>query len=105
MVCPQTSTAMQQEAFARRCGSSECHDRDNPALALDLVSPGLEQRLIECPSRGCRGEKLVVAGQPELSELFRKVAHTQPECGLRMPVARRPTATRRSPAWRSGSRA
>src|SRR5215213_6675093 len=83
--CPQTSTAMQQELFARRCASAECHDRDNPALTLDLVSAGLEARLVGVPSRGCRGEILVVAGDPEHSELFRKVAHT-PECGVRMPV-------------------
>jgi Stigma-specific protein, Stig1 len=88
-VCPETSTAMQLEAFTRRCGSSDCHDRDNPALALDLVSPGLEQRLIDVPSRGCRGERLVVAGQPAQSWLFAKVADAEPSCGggFRMPVS------------------
>ena len=48
--------------------------------------PGLEARLLGAPSIGCEGEKLVVPGQPEKSELYRKVAHDKPECGVRMPV-------------------
>jgi hypothetical protein len=78
---------MQAEMFVPRCAGAGCHGSMGPALGLDLVSSGLEARLLGAPSIGCRGERLLVAGQPEQSELFRKVAHASPECGARMPVA------------------
>jgi hypothetical protein len=86
MSCPTGTSGMQKELFAVRCAGAGCHGNTGAALALDLVSPGLEARLIGAASIGCRGEKLVVAGKPEVSELFRKVAEDQPECGVRMPV-------------------
>lgn len=87
LICPTGTAAMQADTFARRCAGAGCHGSTSPALGLDLLSPNLEARLLGAPSIGCRGEKLLVAGHPEQSELFRKVAHTAPECGLRMPVA------------------
>src|SRR5688572_21780321 len=86
IVCPTGTAAMQADMFARRCAGAGCHGSTSPALGLDLLSPGLEARLVGAPSIGCRGEKLLVAGQPDQSELYRKVAHSQPDCGVRMPV-------------------
>jgi hypothetical protein len=84
--CPTGTAEMQKNIFAARCAGAGCHGSDSPALALDLVSPDLEARLLGAPSIGCRGEKLLLPGHPEQSELFRKVAHTTPECGARMPL-------------------
>ncbi len=84
--CPASTAEMQATLLAVRCAGAGCHGKDSPALGLDLVSPGLEARLLGAPSIGCRGERLVLPGQPDQSELFRKVAAETPECGTRMPV-------------------
>jgi hypothetical protein len=84
--CPASTAEMQAQLLAVRCAGAGCHGHDSPALGLDLVSPGLEARLSGMPSIGCRGERLVLPGQPDQSELFRKVAQATPECGSRMPV-------------------
>jgi hypothetical protein len=86
IVCPSGTAEMQSQVLATRCAGAGCHGSSMSALGLDLVSSGLEARLVNVPSIGCRGERLVVPGQPEQSELYRKVAHATPECGVRMPV-------------------
>jgi hypothetical protein len=84
--CEPTAASMQR-MFAARCADSGCHGARMPIVDLDLVSPGLEARLVNVPARGCRPDVLVVPGSPERSLLVTKVSEAQPECGLRMPVA------------------
>lgn len=79
-------TASVQKMFVARCADSGCHGTQAPVVGLDLVSPGLEARLVEVAALGCRPDKLIVPGQPDSSLMLTKVAMTKPECGVRMPV-------------------
>jgi hypothetical protein len=87
ITCPSGAAQIQQQIFVRSCAAAGCHGSMNPALGLDLVSPNLEARLLGAPSIGCRGEQMLVAGQPDLSQLYRKISDAVPECGERMPAA------------------
>lgn len=69
------------------CGGMACHQTPMPAASLDLVSDGVEQRLLDVPSVSCAGWTLAVAGSAEQSFLYQKVALAKPQCGLQMPVA------------------
>lgn len=73
--------------FQGSCSGMGCHEAAMPAAMLDLVSEGVEARLIDVTSNSCSGWKLVTAGSPEQSLLYQKVALDMPQCGLRMPVA------------------
>jgi hypothetical protein len=53
--------------------------------ALDLISPGVASRLIGVTAPLCGTQTLVVAGQPEESYLWEKVAFAKPPCGNQMP--------------------
>ena len=83
--CASSTTELQRTLLAPRCGSSGCHDAAHPTYGLDLVSPGLEARVIGAASIGCTGERMVIPGDPERSQLYVKIAQASPECGRRMP--------------------
>ena len=75
--------------LAESCGTSGCHDDSSQAQAgLDLVSPGVEARVvnINAIAIGCTDRILVVAGDPNASYLIEKVENIPGICGLQMPI-------------------
>jgi hypothetical protein len=84
--CPTDLDTYAAEVFAPTCGTGGCHGVDAPIVDLDLVSPGIVERLASAESLVCPGERLLVRGDPAASLLYRKVADATPTCGARMPV-------------------
>src|SRR5690606_27959151 len=75
--------------FQSSCDGSLCHGSHKPRAGLDLVSPGLDQRLFHvAASADCDERKLVVPGHPDQSVLYLKVSQDEPFCGERMPIDR-----------------
>ena len=75
--------------LAQSCGTTGCHDDTSQAQAgLDLVSPGVENRLVDVNAVGigCTNRILVVAGDPDSSYLMDKVLNIPGICGRQMPV-------------------
>ena len=71
--------------LAESCTSAGCHDDSaSPAMGLDLLSPGVADRVIDVEATGfvCANTVLVVAGDPEGSHLLDKVLGI---CGTQMP--------------------
>ena len=70
-----------------RCGSSDCHDDERPSAGLDLVTPGVTDRVIGAPSvhEECPGAELVVPGVAQASFLMDKVLGQEGACGDPMP--------------------
>lgn len=69
--------------FEQECKS--CHSSDQPFADLDLISPDLESRLVDVASVSCADWTLVVAGSPQKSLLYQKIALENPPCGDPMP--------------------
>jgi len=88
--CPGTTEEVQAQIFAASCGTSGCHGAVSPALGLDLISPGLEHRIINASANGCGDKTMVIAGDPERSYLFAKLLQDSPDCGERMPLGGTP---------------
>jgi len=75
--------------FASSCNGTGCHGATAHRANLDLVSPGVDQRLFHVTSTNDCGErKLVVPGHPEQSLLFNKITAATPLCGDAMPLNR-----------------
>ncbi len=75
--------------FQSSCDGSGCHGAESNAASLDLVSPGVAQRLFHIPgTKSCNEQKLIVPGRPEDSLLYLKVTADKPTCGAKMPVGR-----------------
>ncbi len=75
--------------LAQSCGTTGCHDDTPQAQAgLDLLSPGVEGRVVDVNAIGvgCTSDILVVAGEPSSSYLLDKVLNVPGICGLQMPV-------------------
>ena len=75
--------------LAESCGTTGCHDDSSQAQAgLDLVSPGVEARVVDINAIaiGCTDRVLVVAGNPDSSYLLDKVLNIPGICGLQMPI-------------------
>jgi hypothetical protein len=71
--------------FEERCGGDICHsDGESTAAALDLTSPGVEDRVSGAAGSGCAGV-LADPANPEGSLLYTKVLD-EPTCGTRMPL-------------------
>jgi hypothetical protein len=71
--------------LAESCTSVGCHDDSaNPAMGLNLLSPGVADRVVDVEATGfvCGNTVLVVAGDPEGSHLLDKVLGI---CGTQMP--------------------
>jgi hypothetical protein len=73
------------ELFTKTCSTAGCHSGDQPAQGLDLVSPGVEERLIGVTptGAGCSGV-LVDPKNPIQSLLYSKLTELPP-CGVPMP--------------------
>jgi len=69
-----------------KCATSSCHDASNPAGELDLISPGVEGRLLDQTSSQCPSETLVDTGDPASSFMLEKVSRQPDTCGERMPL-------------------
>jgi hypothetical protein len=81
------------DILAVKCAGSVCHSAtDQKAAGLDLVSPGVADRVknVASASAECGGSMLVVPGDPGGSLLYEKVSMEQPPCGSRMPLAQDP---------------
>lgn len=78
-----------ETVLAESCGTSTCHDQPRPPQhELDLLSPGVESRVVgvNAIGPGCESGVLVVAGDSDGSYLLDKVVNTPGICGLQMPV-------------------
>jgi hypothetical protein len=83
------STGITVEAvFETNCGNSICHDPDQPAAGLDLVSPDVESRTVDIASSdaNCGSEILVIPGDPDGSYMLQKIRGRPGICGGQMPV-------------------
>lgn len=76
-----------EELFATSCGTSSCHDGADPTRGnLDLISPGVFERLEGVASHECGDFLRVDPAEPDNSFLFLKITGRQgPGCGQRMP--------------------
>jgi hypothetical protein len=88
--CPDTTEAVQAQILQPTCGASACHGGSAPALALDLVSPGLAQRLVDVPANGCGDAVLIAPGDPAHSYLLQKLTPGAETCGDPMPLVAAP---------------
>jgi len=81
-VCPDIPA----ELFPKSCGGMICHEGAAPAAGLDLVAPGLEDRVVDKKGRDCPG---ILADPilPEASLLYKKLLPL-PDCGSPMPLGR-----------------
>lgn len=76
--------------FASSCNGNGCHGALSNRGSLDLVSPGVDQRLFHVESTADCGErKLIVPGHPEQSLLYNKITEAVPLCGDQMPLNRK----------------
>jgi hypothetical protein len=83
---------VESDLLAVKCAGSVCHSAgDQKAAGLDLVSPGVAERVanVASESSACGGNMLVVPGDPSASLLYQKVA-SEPPCGSRMPLGQDP---------------
>jgi hypothetical protein len=74
------------EVFAKTCSDSICHDTSEPGGGLDLISPGVENRLVGQPSNDCDGWLRIDPSSPDDSLILEKLSHDDPACGDRMPA-------------------
>lgn len=77
-----------ETVFEESCATVGCHDDVTTASNLDLLSPGVEDRLVDINATGigCESRVLVVAGDPDSSYLFDKIIGTIGICDSRMPL-------------------
>ncbi|MEP7119810.1 MAG: hypothetical protein ABJE95_02825 [Byssovorax sp.] len=76
--CPDVPT----EILAKKCAGSACHSGATPQLGLDLVSAGVETRVLGKMASECK-HPLADPADPTGSQIYIKVAGT--DCGGRMP--------------------
>lgn len=80
------------DVFPLTCASIVCHE--GTANKLDLLSPGVDQRLLDVPAMGVHcgktGMKLVDSKNPEQSLILLKLT-TSPPCGSPMPLGSGPS--------------
>ncbi|MBT8470471.1 MAG: hypothetical protein KJN97_17125 [Deltaproteobacteria bacterium] len=83
-----TVTKDVQTVFDESCATAGCHDDVTSAANLNLLSPGVESRVLNVNASGfgCEARILVVAGDPNGSYLFDKILGTIGICGSRMPL-------------------
>ena len=68
--------------LAKKCGSAGCHGAMTPASNLDLVSPGVDERIAD--KTAMCGGFLANTTDPQASVIYTKLLD-QPPCGARMP--------------------
>ena len=87
--------------LAAECAGAGCHGASSPAFGLDLVSPGLEERLMDATSATCMGRPMVDPADPDASLLLEKVVEA-PHAGVaRMPYMQEPLTTAQQDALRA----
>lgn len=80
--------------LAEKCGGRVCHGNEEPAAGLDLVSAGVEDRIVGVRgSVDCDEEVLIEPGYPNNSLLIEKVSQEAPSCGRPMPPTGAPPLT------------
>lgn len=85
LTCPD-NLSVENDIFAETCAGSVCHSPGEQAGGgLDLVSPGVSERIADIESPNCSGEVLAVPGDPDASLIVRKLG-SDPPCGSRMPL-------------------
>ena len=74
--------------FQASCGNAVCHDADQPAADLDLVSPNIASRTVDVNSTdpNCASETIVIAGDPDESYMMKKILNEPGICGGQMPI-------------------
>ena len=72
--------------FLPSCGDNGCHGATGPQQGLDLVSPGIEARVVGVQAKVCPGT-LADPDNPAGSLLYTKLL-SKPQCGTQMPLAR-----------------
>ena len=72
--------------FVPSCGGNGCHGATGSQQGLDLVSPGVESRVIGVQAKVCPGT-LADPDNPAGSLLYTKVL-SKPQCGTQMPLGR-----------------
>jgi hypothetical protein len=72
--------------FVPSCGGTGCHGSTGAQQDLDLVSPGVAERVVGVIGTGCIST-LADPANPEASLLYQKLSPTPP-CGSPMPLAR-----------------
>jgi hypothetical protein len=74
--------------FLVNCGNPVCHDSDQPAADLDLVSPNVASRTVDVNSvePNCGSEIIVIAGDPDESYMMKKILNAPGICGGQMPL-------------------
>jgi hypothetical protein len=74
--------------FEVNCGNAVCHDSDQPAAGLDLVSPDVASRTVGMNSNDptCGSDILVIAGDPDESYMIKKIVNEPGVCGGQMPI-------------------
>jgi len=72
--------------FVPSCGGTGCHGATAAQQDLDLVSPGVAERVVGVSGTGCVST-LADPANPEASLLYQKLLPTPP-CGSPMPLAR-----------------
>jgi hypothetical protein len=76
------------ELFVQRCDGEACHGSGTSSAAgLDLISPGVEDRIPGASGTNCDG-LLADLSNPKASLLYTKV--TEPACGALMPLGSAP---------------
>jgi hypothetical protein len=77
-----------EQMFMQKCTSADgmgCHGANMPDADLDLVSPGVGQRVKSLTSTSmCEGRALVEA-DPDAKQLMVEKIEDDPTCGSRMP--------------------
>src|SRR5436190_9976369 len=74
--------------FATTCAYSTCHNADDQAAGLDLVSTGVESRVSLQPASTCYGS-LADPTDPTASVIYTKVSPDN-DCGANMPLGGSP---------------
>lgn len=72
--------------FAPSCGDTGCHGAVAPQQGLDLVSPGLTDRVVGVAGTAC-ASILADPANPQGSLIYQKLLPS-PKCGAQMPLAR-----------------
>jgi len=75
-----------ERIFVPSCGGTGCHGATGAQQDLDLVSPGVAERVVGVSGLGCSAT-LADPANPEASLIYQKLSPTPP-CGSPMPLAR-----------------
>jgi len=85
--CDPTLASIRDGIFVTSCNFDYCHGSIAYAYDLWLTAdlPALSKELVGVAAKSCKGQTRVVAGDPDRSYLWHKIADARPACGARMP--------------------